>query len=66
MIPLKELLLRVNSPGGGVVESAEIHDKLPKFKKKKKPVYVSMGSMAASGDIIFHTQLIKYMQVQKH
>lgn len=47
---VKGIILRVNSPGGGVVESAEIHDKLVEImKEKKKPVYVSMGSMAASG-----------------
>jgi len=47
---VKGVILRVNSPGGGVVESAEIHDKLTELiEKKKKPVYVSMGSMAASG-----------------
>lgn len=47
---VKGIILRVNSPGGGVVESAEIHDKLVEIQKKaKKPVYVSMGSMAASG-----------------
>ncbi|MGE7636286.1 signal peptide peptidase SppA [Peribacillus frigoritolerans] len=46
---IKGIILRVNSPGGGVVESAEIHDKILDIKKVKKPVYVSMGSMAASG-----------------
>ncbi len=47
---IQGLILQVNSPGGGVVESAEIHDKLVEIKKKtKKPIYVSMGSMAASG-----------------
>lgn len=47
---VKAILLRVNSPGGGVVESAEIHDKLVQIKKEtKKPIYVSMGGMAASG-----------------
>ncbi|PLS14848.1 signal peptide peptidase SppA [Bacillus sp. M6-12] len=47
---IKGLILQVNSPGGGVVESAEIHDKILEIKKEtKKPVYVSMGSMAASG-----------------
>ncbi|MGE7600875.1 signal peptide peptidase SppA [Peribacillus sp. NPDC097675] len=46
---IKGIILRVNSPGGGVVESAEIHDKILDIKKAKKPVYVSMGSMAASG-----------------
>lgn len=47
---VKGIILKVNSPGGGVVESAEIHDKLVEIQKEtKKPVYVSMGSMAASG-----------------
>lgn len=44
------VVIRVNSPGGGVVESAEIYDKIKEIQKDtKKPVYVSMGSMAASG-----------------
>ncbi|OJH17408.1 signal peptide peptidase SppA [Bacillus obstructivus] len=47
---IKAVILRVNSPGGGVVESAEIHDKIIEIQKEsKKPVYVSMGAMAASG-----------------
>lgn len=47
---VKAIILRVNSPGGGVVESAEIHDKIKEIQKEtKKPVYISMGSMAASG-----------------
>lgn len=47
---VKGIILKVNSPGGGVVESAEIHDKLVEIQQEtKKPVYVSMGSMAASG-----------------
>lgn len=47
---IKGLVLSVNTPGGGTKESAEIHDKLVEIQKEtKKPVYVSMGSMAASG-----------------
>ena len=47
---VKGIILKINSPGGGVVESAEIHDKLVEIQKEtKKPVYISMGSMAASG-----------------
>lgn len=47
---VKAVILQVNSPGGGVVESAQIHDKIKQIKKDtKKPVYVSMGTMAASG-----------------
>ncbi|UTR15607.1 signal peptide peptidase SppA [Salipaludibacillus sp. LMS25] len=44
------IVLRVNTPGGGVVESDEIHDKVATIQEDyRKPVYVSMGSMAASG-----------------
>jgi len=47
---VKAIILRINSPGGGVAESAEIYDQLMKLKKKtNKPIYVSMGAMAASG-----------------
>ncbi|MHC0037356.1 signal peptide peptidase SppA [Pseudoneobacillus sp. C159] len=47
---VKGIILRVNSPGGGVVESAEIHNKIVEIQKEaKKPVYISMGSIAASG-----------------
>ncbi|MFB4163033.1 signal peptide peptidase SppA [Alteribacillus sp. JSM 102045] len=44
------IILRVNTPGGGVVESAEIHDKVQEIQEENsKPVYVSMGNTAASG-----------------
>lgn len=47
---VKGIILKVNSPGGGVVESAEIHKKLTDLKEATdKPIYVSMGAMAASG-----------------
>ncbi|MFZ7947269.1 MULTISPECIES: signal peptide peptidase SppA [Bacillaceae] len=53
---VKGVIIRVNSPGGGVVESAEIHDKLVDLQKdSKKPVYISMGSMAASGGYYIST-----------
>jgi protease-4 len=53
---VKGIILRVNSPGGGVVESAEIHKKLMEVKEKaKKPIYVSMGTMAASGGYYIST-----------
>ncbi|MGJ7912837.1 signal peptide peptidase SppA [Neobacillus sp. LXY-1] len=53
---IKGIIIRVNSPGGGVVESAEIHAKLAKIQKDtKKPVYISMGSMAASGGYYIST-----------
>mgnify|MGYP005609613479 FL=1 len=44
------VVISVNSPGGGVSESAEIYDKIKELQEEtEKPVYVSMGSMAASG-----------------
>ncbi|QGH33624.1 signal peptide peptidase SppA [Gracilibacillus salitolerans] len=44
------IILRVNTPGGGVVESAEIHDKILEIQEQyEKPIYVSMGNTAASG-----------------
>ncbi|MFC4321091.1 signal peptide peptidase SppA [Litchfieldia salsa] len=47
---VKGIILRVNSPGGGVVESAEIHNRLVELREEtEKPIYVSMGTMAASG-----------------
>jgi protease IV len=47
---IKGIVLSVNSPGGGVIESAEIHEKLLEIQETKNiPIYVSMGSLAASG-----------------
>ncbi|HAM79996.1 signal peptide peptidase SppA [Ornithinibacillus bavariensis] len=44
------IILRINTPGGGVVESAEVHDKIVDIQQEyKKPIYVSMGNTAASG-----------------
>ncbi len=47
---IKAVVLKVNSPGGGVVESAEIYDKIKEIQEgTDKPIYVSMGAVAASG-----------------
>lgn len=46
---IKGLLLRVDSPGGGVVPSQEIYEEVRKTRDAGKPVVVSMGSVAASG-----------------
>lgn len=47
---VKAVVLTVNSPGGGVVESAEIYDKITEIQEEtEKPFYVSMGATAASG-----------------
>jgi protease IV len=45
---IKAIVVRVNSPGGAVAPSQEIHDAIARVAKKK-PVVVSMGNVAASG-----------------
>ncbi|MGM0124067.1 signal peptide peptidase SppA, 36K type [Enterococcus sp. AZ194] len=46
---VKAVLLEVNTPGGGVYESAELARALQDLQKQKIPIYVSMKNMAASG-----------------
>ncbi len=43
------IVLRVDSPGGGVAPSQEIYEEVKRVVDKDKPVIVSMGSVAASG-----------------
>ena len=43
------VLLRVNSPGGGVAPSQEIYNAVAAYAAAGKPLVVSMGSVAASG-----------------
>ncbi len=43
------ILLRVDSPGGGVAASQEIYEEVKKTVENGKPVVVSMGAVAASG-----------------
>ncbi len=45
---VKAVVLRVNSPGGGVAPAQEIYNEVKKLVAEK-PVVVSMGSLAASG-----------------
>lgn len=45
---IKAIVLRVDSPGGAVAPSQEIHEEIIKAKLNKK-VIVSMGTVAASG-----------------
>ena len=45
---VKAVVLRVESPGGGVVPSQEIYDRLKKVKENKI-VVASLGAVAASG-----------------
>ncbi|MBD0315158.1 MAG: signal peptide peptidase SppA [Nitrospiraceae bacterium] len=47
---VKAIVLRIDSPGGGVVPSQEIHDAVQRVRSKSnKAVIASMGSVAASG-----------------
>ncbi len=47
---VKAIVLRVDSPGGGVGPSQEIYERIVDIQKKGSPkVIVSMGSVAASG-----------------
>ena len=45
---VKAIVVRINSPGGGVGPSQEIYEEIRKLKGKK-PVVSSMGAVAASG-----------------
>ena len=44
---VKAIVLRIDSPGGGVAPVQEIYSELKKLKSK--PIFASMGSTAASG-----------------
>ena len=50
------VVLEINSPGGGVTASDEMHQSILDFKKNTgKPVVVSMGDTAASGGYYIST-----------
>jgi protease-4 len=49
MSSVKAILLRIDSPGGGVVASQEMYEEVRKTRDAGTPVVVSMGSLAASG-----------------
>lgn len=46
---VKAVVLRVDSPGGGVVASNELHAELVRLREAGKTLVVSMGTTAASG-----------------
>jgi protease IV len=47
---VKAIVLRIDSPGGGVVPSQEIYDEVKRIRSKNnKAVVASMGTVAASG-----------------
>ncbi|NCC37249.1 MAG: S49 family peptidase, partial [Chloroflexia bacterium] len=52
---VKAVVLRVDSPGGGVVASSELHEKLRDLREDGKILVVSMGSTAASGGYYIST-----------
>jgi protease-4 len=46
---IKAIVLRINSPGGGVASSQEIYEEVIRVRSTGKLVVASMGSVAASG-----------------
>jgi protease-4 len=47
---IKAIVIRVDSPGGGVAASQEIYQEIKRLRdEKQKKIVVSMGSVAASG-----------------
>ncbi|MGG0669885.1 signal peptide peptidase SppA [Lederbergia citrisecunda] len=47
---IKGVVLSVNTPGGGVVESSDIYDAIKSIQIEREiPIYVAMGGLAASG-----------------
>ena len=51
---VRGVLVRVDSPGGAVAPSQELHDAVKRLAADK-PVVVSMGSLAASGGLMVST-----------
>lgn len=46
---IKAIILKVNTPGGGVAASQEMYEIIRKTRDKGKPVIVSISSLGASG-----------------
>lgn len=46
---VKAIVLRINSPGGSAAGSEEVYNEIMRIRKSGKPVYTSMGDVAASG-----------------
>ena len=46
---IKAIVLRINTPGGGVAASQEIYEEVRKTRDSGKIIVVSMGAIAASG-----------------
>lgn len=48
-VNVRAIVLRIESPGGGVAASQEIYEEVKKTREYGKPIVVSMGAVAASG-----------------
>lgn len=46
---VRAVVVRLDSPGGGVAASQEIYEAVRRVRESKKPVIASMGGVAASG-----------------
>lgn len=46
---VKSIVIRIESPGGGIAPAQEIYEEIKNITKSGKPTVVSMGSVAASG-----------------
>ena len=46
---IRAIVLRVDSPGGGVAASQEVYEEVRRVREWGKPIVCSMGSVAASG-----------------
>jgi len=53
---IRAVILRINSPGGGVYASEAIRSEIKALREKNIPVVVSMGGMTASGGYWIATQ----------
>lgn len=46
---VKGMVIRINSPGGAVSATHDLYEAVQEFRAADKPVYASMGDVAASG-----------------
>jgi protease-4 len=46
---VRAVVIRINSPGGVVGPTQELHDAIVRLRQAKKPVVASLGAVAASG-----------------
>ena len=60
---VKAIVLRIDSPGGGVVPSQEIHDAVKRVRSRSnKAIIASMGTVAASGGYYIAAEPIDHRQ----